>query len=281
MTRSIHRLLLQASALRVLIATLPPRLAPPRPEPDSLARGTQRRQHVQRHVRVENDAITSKVSMVEIAAKGVERQVAPKEEQRLQAFALETSRRGGFKSDAADYGQSKEYDADNTNALSKDQWTSFQPPAYPCLWNVQISRADKGSAKVWRTVTVKGRTDDAFHFQGCSTQGEEAFVCQHSEGVQGGVRLMRNTKGEVIGFGSCCKANMVDAVVASRIGACEAVPSNVTLKANATAWLRSAADALAPTLPLQSTDVMLKVIFVLGMCLLVAISSTIFVRFKR
>lgn len=225
--------------------------------------------------------IEAEPTALELAASDVQRQVNHLEPQMQKAYAIGSSRREGVGSDVAGTTQNKEYDVDDTNVMTKEQWASFEPPPYPCLWNVQISRADKGKTRVWRTVTVKGSAEDTFHFSGCSTQGEEAFVCQHSEGAQGGVRLMRNARGEVIGFGSCCKANMVDAVMAARMGVCEVVPSNAPLKSNATAWFHSATGALATTLPLQTTNVMLKLVLLFGTCLLVAISSAMYTRYKR
>lgn len=230
----------------------------------------------QRHIRVEDDS--HKTSAVELSANG--HQVAHKPHKPVEPLVRENIR---LTSDSAD---ASKFDADETHLLTPQQWKKFEAPSYPCLWNVQISRLDKGSSKVWRTIQVKGESNDNFHFRGCTTEGEEAFVCQNAEGAQGGVRLMRNAKDEVVGFGSCCKAAMVDEVMAARMGTCDASwtpPVAPGVEANSSAWMRNAADAIAPKLPplQQSGNMTIRMTLLIGSCLLVAVALFMFKRYHK
>lgn len=224
----------------------------------------------QRHMRMETEHEPHKTSAVELSPTGAQVSHTISEPRVRENFKLADSHK------AFSY-----YDVDDTHVLTKEQWTKFQAPSYPCEWNVQISRADKGPKAVWRTIQVKGTSSDTFHFRGCSTEGEEAFVCQHVEGAQGGVRLMRNVKGEVVGFGSCCKANQVDAVIASRMGQCDASwqpPLREGLEVNGTSWMRSAQDAVPMNEPANWT---LRLTIFIGSILLVIISYITYNRFKK
>lgn len=203
---------------------------------------------------------------VELSAKGIQQQVKPAAIQ----SAFDAAKQENFQLSADNIVSAND---DDTASMSKEQWEKFKAPVYPCTWNVQVSRADKGPQVPWRTLVVKGAKDDAFHFRGCTTQGEEAFVCQHAEGAQGGVRLMRNSKDEVIGFGACCKPQMVNGIMAAKMGQCGPV-----IDPNASAWFAS--DDKLPALQ-QSGSVVLRTLIVIGSVLFVAISSVLIYRFKK
>lgn len=99
-------------------------------------------------------------------------------------------------------------------------------PAGPCLWLLEIGRAEKGNKPVvWRTVMVNGTKDDSFFFRGCTTYGEDAASCQ------AGVSIMRNMRGQVVEVGSCCNTSFMDSIVTSRIQHCGKPRPTVVVKA--------------------------------------------------
>jgi len=116
-------------------------------------------------------------------------------------------------------------------------------PAGPCLWLLEIGRAEKGSKPVvWRTVMVNGTKDDNFYFRGCTTYGEDAALCH------AGVSIMRNMRGQVVEVGSCCKTSLVDSIVTSRIQHCGKPQPTVVVKApelqaNSSSWWSSVYEA--------------------------------------
>merc|ERR1719321_503624 len=76
------------------------------------------------------------------------------------------------------------------------------------------------------TQLVSGIEDDKFHFAGCTTKGQEAAVCRGSEGVAEGVRILRNSKKQAVGFGSCCKQGWENNVIDFRKIKCKSKPAD-------------------------------------------------------
>jgi len=77
--------------------------------------------------------------------------------------------------------------------------------AQQCTWQLEISKSDKGFDKVWKTLTLEHqRFDEQFRFSGCDNQElPEASVCI-GQGVQNGVRILKNREGHGVASGSCC-----------------------------------------------------------------------------
>jgi len=79
-------------------------------------------------------------------------------------------------------------------------------------WNVQISSSKSSNFK---TVQIKGCKEEDFHFDGCSASGEAAMMCVNGEHTPAGVRVLKNSRNEVVGYGSCCIEGQMDKVVAT------------------------------------------------------------------
>mmetsp|Transcript_119102 Transcript_119102/g.210580 ORF Transcript_119102/g.210580 Transcript_119102/m.210580 type:complete len:262 (-) Transcript_119102:57-842(-) len=109
--------------------------------------------------------------------------------------------------------------------VTPDELEQLSPPAYPCTWYLDISRVDKGHSQQWRTMTVRGARGDSFDFAGCTTAGFEpqAAMCK-SGAARGSVRLLRNQRKEVVGFGGCCMREVSNFVADARLGECEEKP---------------------------------------------------------
>ena len=77
--------------------------------------------------------------------------------------------------------------------------------AQQCTWQLEISKSDEGFDKVWKTLTLEHqRFDEQFRFSGCDNQElPEASVCI-GQGVQNGVRILKNREGHGVASGSCC-----------------------------------------------------------------------------
>lgn len=128
---------------------------------------------------------------------------------------------------------SLEMDARRTDGdieVSSEELAKLSPPAYPCTWHLGISRVDKaneneGASKEWRIMTVRGARGDSFNFAGCTRSkfNLSAGMCKASS-AQGSVRLLRNQRNEVVGFGGCCLQEVSNLVANARLGECEDTP---------------------------------------------------------
>jgi len=191
---------------------------------------------------------------------------------------LADSKRENFELSSGSVGAEKSdfMDADETHALTKPQWDAFKAPDYPCTWNVQVGRGDLGQNALWRQMTVKGNRDDHFYFHGCTTSGEVAYVCQQSENAPGGARILKNSKDEIVGFGGCCKPEMVNTVIEARIGSCSdgSGPASASSSAKDASGLNS-----FNTASLHYGSMVFRASLLIGCCLVM--SALFYMRYKK
>ncbi|MBO2901241.1 hypothetical protein ACK32U_05660 [Aeromonas dhakensis] len=78
-------------------------------------------------------------------------------------------------------------------------------PKIICEYKIGFSRSDIGPEE-HHAVIVKGDKDEAFTFEGCSTEYFHGKQCAKSMGVPAGARHIKNQKGEVVAEGTCCNS---------------------------------------------------------------------------
>lgn len=90
--------------------------------------------------------------------------------------------------------------------------------AQQCTWQLEISKSDEGFDKVWKTLTLEHqRFDEQFRFSGCDNQElPEASVCM-GQGVQNGVRILKNREGHGVAPGSCCDHTTNKVIFSKRV----------------------------------------------------------------
>jgi hypothetical protein len=120
-----------------------------------------------------------------------------------------------------------------------------ESPCDRCTVNVQIATTNmpalsedtKTPSVAYKTMQIqacvdKEKPNSGFHFAGCTTSGDAADICVHSQNEQGGVRLLKDRRGHVVGYGSCCSDALVDLISQVSVMHCEA-PAKIDLNLGA------------------------------------------------
>lgn len=63
-----------------------------------------------------------------------------------------------------------------------------------------------------------------FSVSGCTTSGDAADICVHSQNEAGGVRMLKDKRGNVVAYGSCCSPDSADQVAQVSVVHCEPPP---------------------------------------------------------
>jgi len=122
-----------------------------------------------------------------------------------------------------------------------------------CTLNVKVftNTTGEGSsiAATYKTLQMKGCKDEEFHFDGCDISCAAATICTNSERKPTGVRLLKNSGGDIVGYGSCCVPGQTDTVVSTTMDSCEAPKTNLVPTVEMIGTKAQATPVTAPVAP--------------------------------